>query len=70
VTTINAEREARQPSYKLTFSDAVDVWKLCWNGWFQNRIAAKYDVNPGRVNEVIKERVHQGSKEFAKRGKN
>jgi len=34
-------------------------------GKFQNRIAASFDVNPGRVNEVLKERKHTGSKEDA-----
>ena len=53
------------PSHKLTFDDAVAVWLCHWNGKFQNRIAASFDVNPGRVNEVLKERVHVGSKEAA-----
>jgi hypothetical protein len=53
------------PSYKLTFEDAVSVWVRHWNGEFQNRIAASFDVNPGRVNEVLKERVHLGSKAAA-----
>jgi hypothetical protein len=58
----------RKPSYRLTFSDAVKVWQLHWQGWFQNRIAAQFDVNPGRVNEVIKGLAHMGSKEAAKNG--
>jgi hypothetical protein len=53
------------PSYKLTFEDAVMIWLRHWNGEFQNRIAASYDVNPGRVNEVLKGRVHPGSREAA-----
>lgn len=58
------------PSYRLTFDDAVDVWLRYWGGEFQNRIAAYYDVNPGRVNEVLKERKHLGSRSVAmmKRG--
>lgn len=52
----------RSPSYKLTFDDAVQVWLRHFDGEFQNRIAAVFDVNQGRINEVIKERTHVGSK--------
>jgi hypothetical protein len=31
----------------------------------KHRIAASYDVNPGRVNEVLWERKHKGSREKA-----
>lgn len=55
----------RKPSYRLTFEDAVQIWLLHWDGDFQNRIAARYDVNPGRVNEVLKERAHVGSRAAA-----
>jgi hypothetical protein len=51
-----------QPSYKLTFEDAVEIWLRHWDGEFQNRIAANFDVNPGRVNEVLKERKHISSR--------
>lgn len=57
--------EYNKPSYKLTFKDAVEIWRRHRRGEFQNRIAASFDVNPGRVNEVLKERVHLGSKELA-----
>lgn len=53
------------PSYKLTFEDAVEVWRRHWAGEYQNRIAAFFDVNPARVNEVLKERAHIGSREAA-----
>ena len=53
------------PSRRLTFDDAVEVWKLRAQGWFQNRIAARFDVNPGRVNDVLKGRKHRGSREAA-----
>ena len=58
-----------KPSYKLNFEDAVSIWIRHWNGEFQNRIAASFDVNPGRVNEVLKERLHPGSKEAASKKK-
>ena len=51
----------RKP-YQLTFDDAALVWMRHWNGEFQHRIAASYDVNPGRVNDIIKERKHFGSR--------
>ena len=58
-------KHTNSPSYKLTFDDAVDIWIRYWNGEFQNRIAASYDVNPGSVNEVLKEHTHIGSKAAA-----
>ncbi len=54
-----------KPSYMLSFDDAVEIWLRSWNGEFQNRIAANFDVNPGRVNEVLKERRHVGSRDAA-----
>lgn len=50
------------PSHRLTFEDAIEIWIRYWRGEFQNRIAAFFDVNPGRVNEVLKEKKHVGSK--------
>lgn len=58
------------PSYTLTFDDAVDIWLRHWNGEFQNRIAASFDVNSARVNEVLKRHKHIGSEEAAKRRRN
>lgn len=46
----------------LEYDEAVDVWLLRWQGWHQHRIAAHFGVNPGRVNDVLKERKHVGSK--------
>ncbi|CAN5386063.1 hypothetical protein BH10PSE11_BH10PSE11_30910 [soil metagenome] len=55
----------KTPTYQLTFDDAVDIWLRHWNGEFQHRIAATFDVNPGRVNEVLKGTKHGGSREAA-----
>ena len=55
----------RKPSYRLTFDDAVNVWIKSWDGEFQNRIAADFDVNQGRVNEVLQNRRWPGSREVA-----
>ena len=45
----------RKASRRLSFDDAVEIW-VRWSktSEFQNRIAARFDVNPGRVNEVLK----------------
>ncbi len=54
-----------RPSYRLTFEDAVEIWFRHWNGEIQSRIAARFDVNAGRINEVLKLRKHLGSREAA-----
>jgi hypothetical protein len=54
-------------SYSLTCDDAVDIWLRYWAGEFQHDIAAAYGVNQGRINEVLKERTHRGSKAIAAR---
>lgn len=56
---------SKSTAYRLTFEDAVDVWIRSWEGEFQHRIAASYDVNPARVNDVLKERTHIGSRPVA-----
>jgi hypothetical protein len=56
---------SQTPSYQLTFDDAVDIWLRHWQGEYQHRIAASYDVNPARVNEVLKGTRHPGSEEHA-----
>jgi predicted XRE-type DNA-binding protein len=60
-------RAASPPSYRLTFDDAVQVWLRHWSGEIQSRIAASFDVNQGRVNEVLKGHRHAGSKTVALR---
>lgn len=55
----------RRPSRRLTFDDAVAIWGRIERGEFLNRIAADYDVNPGRVAEIKKEYRFQGSREVA-----
>jgi hypothetical protein len=51
--------------YHLTFDDAVYIWLRHWQGEYQHHIASSYDVNPGRVNDVLKERAHFGSRSVA-----
>ena len=58
-------RPYMKTAYQLTFSDAVDVWLRYWAGEYQHDIAASYGVNQGRINEVLKEHRHLGSKKVA-----
>jgi hypothetical protein len=51
--------------YKLTFEDAVEIWLRTWAGEYQYQIAASYVINQGRINDVLKERLHPGSKQVA-----
>lgn len=55
----------RKPSHRLTFEEAVEIWLRIWRGEFQNRIAADFDVNPGRVCDVKMGRLHPGSRDVA-----
>ena len=52
-------------TYKLTYEDAIEIWHRRWTSEFQHRIASSYDVNPGRVSEVLKEHKDPGSKQEA-----
>jgi len=52
-------------TYRLTFNDAVDIWLRHWAGEYQHTIVARYDVNQSRVNDVLNERLHIGSKAVA-----
>ncbi|TBN48514.1 hypothetical protein EYF88_13500 [Paracoccus sediminis] len=59
-------RANSMPSHRLTYDDAVQIWLRHWRGKYQNRIAAFFDVNPGRVNEVLKSRRFLGSEQAAR----
>lgn len=59
------KKPVRRPSHRLTFEEAVEIWKRYWDGEFQNRIAASYDVNSARVHEVVSGTRHPGSREVA-----
>ncbi|WP_322994244.1 hypothetical protein [Castellaniella sp.] len=58
---------SRDPSRSLTFEDAVCIWPRIWQGEFQNRIAADYDVNPGRISEIKTGQKFHGSQSEAAR---
>ena len=42
----------RRPSRKLTPADAAIIKRRLQQGEFQHRIAADFDVNPGRIAEI------------------
>ena len=56
-----------KPSHRLTYEEAVKIHLMLMDGWFQNRIAAHFDTNPARVNEVKTGKRHPGSYEEALR---
>jgi hypothetical protein len=45
-------RLRRSPSYSIHPSDVPVIKKRIRQGEFLNRIAADYDVNPGRISEI------------------
>ena len=59
--------DPRRPSRTLTFEDAVAIWPRIWAGEYLNRIAADFDVNPGRIAEIKKGRRFPGAEEEARR---
>lgn len=52
---------------RLTFEDAILIWRVHWNGELQSRIAARFDVNQGRISEVLSGKLHSGSEAAAGR---
>jgi len=43
---------SRNPSRNLTANDAAIIKNRILRGEFLNRIAADFDVNPGRISEI------------------
>ncbi|MEP0325111.1 hypothetical protein [Bauldia litoralis] len=46
--------EGRKPSYRIKPTDVPPIKLRILRGEFLNRIAADYDVNPGRIAEIKK----------------
>lgn len=44
----------RKPSYQIQPDDVPFIKRRILEGEFLNRIAADYDVNPGRISEIKK----------------
>lgn len=56
---------SKQSSHKLTFDEAVEVHLRIAAGDLYSRIAARFDVNQGRIADVKFGRIHPGSAEQA-----
>ncbi|MBE3638026.1 hypothetical protein [Mangrovicoccus algicola] len=52
-------------TYFMTFDQAVDVWILHWRGQKQQEIAVQLGTNQLRVDAVLNERQHVGSRQKA-----
>lgn len=61
--------ESLRHNPSITFEQAIEVWQLHWEGLYQHQIAARLFTNPGRINDVLKERKHIGSREAALSGR-
>ena len=43
----------RRPSTRMDFETVVRIWQLHFEGQLNSRIAARLDINQGRVSEVL-----------------
>ncbi len=59
------DEHIRRPSGQLTEEDAVTILGRLLRGEYQNRVAADYDVNPGRVAEIKSGKLFPGAREKA-----
>lgn len=56
---------ARVTSRHLTLSDAIEIWRRRSAGEAQHKIAAAYDVNQGRICEILSGRRFPAAKRLA-----
>lgn len=54
-------------SRRLTLADAVRIWQQRWAGTAQHILAAEYQVNPGRIAEVLAGKRFPEARRFAER---
>jgi hypothetical protein len=54
MTGIEPSGNRRAPSYRISATDVPMIKKRIRLGEFLHRIAADYDVNPGRIAEIKK----------------
>ncbi|MBX9846667.1 MAG: hypothetical protein K2Z80_33150 [Xanthobacteraceae bacterium] len=52
---------------RLTFDDAVEVWLHHWTGRHQRSHRRALRRHAGRIDEVLKEKKHIGSREAAEK---
>lgn len=53
-----SKSKRRSPSYHIQPSDVPLIKKRIREGEYLNRIAADYDVNPGRISEIKTGKTH------------
>ncbi|SDF32537.1 hypothetical protein SAMN05216337_105146 [Bradyrhizobium brasilense] len=58
--TMKPGGSGRFPSYRIKPADVPIIKKRIREGDFLNRIAADYDVNPGRISEIKKGHKYGG----------
>lgn len=56
---------ATNHSRSLKFSDAVQIWLRRFEGEAQHRIAAAYDVNQGRISEILAGKRYPAARRLA-----
>jgi hypothetical protein len=56
-------------SRTLTLEDAIEIWRRRWLGTAQHVLAAAYDVNPGRIAEVLTGKKFPTAKDIALKGR-
>jgi transcriptional regulator with XRE-family HTH domain len=52
-------------SRHLTLVDAIEIWRRRLNGEVQHRIAAAFDVNQGRISEILSGKRFPAAKRLA-----
>lgn len=52
-------------SQHLTLNDAIEIWRRRSSGEAQHKIAAAYDVNQGRISEILSGRRFPAAKGLA-----
>lgn len=67
MTARTTRHRRRIPSRTLSFNEATLVWLRHWEGEIQSRIAAAFDVNQGRISEILTGKTFLGSEEAARR---
>jgi hypothetical protein len=56
---------AANVSHRLTCQEAIEIWRLRAAGEAYSRLAFRYDVNQGRIAEVLKGRLFPEAKKLS-----
>jgi hypothetical protein len=52
-------------SWRLTLDDAVEIWRRRSSGEAQHKIAAAFEVNQGRISEILAGKRFPAAKRLA-----